>query len=156
MFQTCNGNQISVIRQRYIILKEILTKKCWFQDFEFLQVVKFMILIKIGKCMKKLSIQDRNLFWQPRKIPFWFAMLAGQETLLYLPSVKSMPSLLAATFIQPKYSKHWPYLLAATLDCSCSKIINLVLKYVLVFLLLFKFFGWKYIVKCSENSGLII
>ena len=40
-----------------------------------------------------------------------------------------------------KYSKHWPpYLLASTMDCGCSKILNHWL-----FLSLFKFFGWKYI-----------
>ena len=26
--------------------------------------------------------------------------------------------------IYPKYSKHWPYLLAYTMDCECSKILN--------------------------------
>ena len=26
--------------------------------------------------------------------------------------------------LYPKYSKHWPYLLAATMSCNCSKILN--------------------------------
>ena len=29
-----------------------------------------------------------------------------------------------AKFIYPKYSKHWPYLLAYTIDCDCSKMLN--------------------------------
>ena len=38
--------------------------------------------------------------------------------------------------IYPKYSKHWPYLLAATMDWDCSEVFNYGL-----FLLLFKFLG---------------
>ena len=49
-----------------------------------------------------------------------------------------------------KYSKHWPpYLLASTMDCGCSKILNHWL-----FLSLFKFFGWQFILNWMENSGL--
>ena len=31
---------------------------------------------------------------------------------------------LRSKVIYPKYSKHWPYLLAYTLHCDCSKILN--------------------------------
>ena len=50
--------------------------------------------------------------------------------------------------IYPKYSKHWTYTLAHTIDCVCSKMLNRGLHHGL-FLSLFKFFGWKYIL----NSG---
>ena len=42
--------------------------------------------------------------------------------------------------IHPKYAKHWPYTVAHTIDCVCSKMFNHGL-----FLSLFKFFGRKYI-----------
>ena len=39
--------------------------------------------------------------------------------------------------INPKYSKHWPYAVAHTIDCVCSKMLNHVLNHEL-FLSLFK------------------
>ena len=51
--------------------------------------------------------------------------------------------------IHPKYSKHWLYLLESTMVCSCCKILNHGW-----FLLLFKFFGWKYILNWIKNSRL--
>ena len=42
----------------------------------------------------------------------------------------------------PKFSKNWPYLLAYTMDCDCSKILNHGLNHGL-FLSLIKFLGWK-------------
>jgi putative flippase GtrA len=53
--------------------------------------------------------------------------------------------------IHPKYSKHWPYTLANTIDCVCSKMLNYGLNHGL-FLSLFKFFAWKYILNWI-NSG---
>ena len=50
--------------------------------------------------------------------------------------------LLIGKVINSKYSKDWPYLLAATMGCSCSKILNHGLNHRL-FLSLFKFCGWK-------------
>ena len=55
--------------------------------------------------------------------------------------------------IYPKYSKHWPYLLAATIDCGSSKILNCGLNHGLL-LLLFKVFLWKHILDWNEISGL--
>ena len=42
--------------------------------------------------------------------------------------------------IRPKYSKQWPYHLASTIGCGCSKVINHGLNHGL-FLPLFKFLG---------------
>ena len=42
--------------------------------------------------------------------------------------------------IRPKYSKQWPYHLASTIGCGCSKVINYGLNHGL-FLPLFKFLG---------------
>ena len=53
--------------------------------------------------------------------------------------------------IYSKYSKQWPYLLASTMNCGCSRILNHGLNHGL-FLSLFKFFGWKYILNWI-NSG---
>ena len=44
--------------------------------------------------------------------------------------------------IHTKYSKHWPYTVAHTIDCVCRKILNHGLNHGLLFSL-FKFFGWK-------------
>ena len=44
--------------------------------------------------------------------------------------------------IYAKYSKHWPYTVAHTIDCVCNKMLNHGLNHGL-FLALFKFFGWK-------------
>ena len=48
--------------------------------------------------------------------------------------------------IHPKYSKHWLSTVAHTIDCVCSKILNHGLYHGLLFSL-FKFFGWKNILK---------
>ena len=45
--------------------------------------------------------------------------------------------ILKAKVIHPKYSKHWPYTLAHTIDCVCSKMLNHGLNHGL-FLSLFK------------------
>ena len=52
-------------------------------------------------------------------------------------------------FIYPKYSKHWSYLLAASMNYGCSKMLSHGL-----FISLFKFYGWNYILYWIENSGL--
>ena len=44
--------------------------------------------------------------------------------------------------IYPKYSKHWSYTVAHTIDCVCSKMLNHGLNHEL-FLSLFKFFWMK-------------
>ena len=49
-----------------------------------------------------------------------------------------------------KYSKHWPYHLAATMNCGSSKMLNHGLNLEL-FLLIFKVFGWKYVPDWIEN-----
>jgi hypothetical protein len=53
--------------------------------------------------------------------------------------------------IYPKYSKHWPYTVAHTINWVCSKMLNHGLNHGLL-LSLFKFFGWKYILNWI-NSG---
>ena len=63
-----------------------------------------------------------------------------------------------AKVMYPKYSKvltnkHWPYLLAYTMDWDCTKMLNHGWNHGL-FLSLFKFFGWKYILNWNKNSGL--
>ena len=54
--------------------------------------------------------------------------------------------------IYPKYSKHWPYLLACTIDWDCSKILNHGFNHGF-FILFLKLFDWKYILNWIENSG---
>ena len=44
----------------------------------------------------------------------------------------------------PKYPKHWPYTVAHTVDCVCSKMLNHGINHGL-FLSPLKLFGWKYI-----------
>ena len=53
--------------------------------------------------------------------------------------------------VYPKYSKHWPFTVAHTIDCVCSKMLNHGLNHGL-FLLLFKFFGWKYILNWIKSG----
>ena len=55
--------------------------------------------------------------------------------------------------IHSKYSKQWPYLLASTMDCDCSKMLNHGFNNGL-YLSLFKIFERKYILNWTENSGL--
>ena len=64
-------------------------------------------------------------------IPFWtcrYASMHEQDKVIY-----------------PKYSEQWPYLLAYTMDCVCSKMLNHGS---------FKFFELKCILNLIENSGL--
>ena len=65
----------------------------------------------------------------------------------------TLPFCAGSKVIHPKYSKPWLYLLAATMCCICSKILNHGLNHGL-FLSLFMFFVWKYILNWIENSGL--
>ena len=60
---------------------------------------------------------------------------------------------LTVILIYPKYSKH--YLLSYTIDFDCCKMLNHGLNHEL-FLLLFKFVGWKNILNSIANSGLNI
>ena len=50
--------------------------------------------------------------------------------------------LLTKLYIPSMYSKHWPYTVASTIDCVCSKMLNNGLNHGL-FLSLFKFFWMK-------------
>ena len=40
------------------------------------------------------------------------------------PDMSGSPIEISGKVIQPKYSKHWHYHLAATMDCGCSRILN--------------------------------
>ena len=46
-------------------------------------------------------------------------------------------------FIYPKYSKHYPYTVAHTIDCGCSKVLNHGLNHRLFLSLFFFFFCMK-------------
>ena len=52
-----------------------------------------------------------------------------------------------AKVIHPKYSKQWPYTVARTIDCVCSKMLNHGLNYGL-FLSLFKLTLIEYVLAC--------
>ena len=85
------------------------------------------------------------MLWKVNVAYFWVAFWLGIDILhggfltwsseLYIPS---------------KYSKHWPYPLASTINCDCSKILNHVLSHGLFL----SRFGRKYVLNWIENSGL--
>ena len=53
--------------------------------------------------------------------------------------------------IYHKYSKHWPYTVAHTIDCCvCSKMLNHGLNHAL-FLSLLKFLWWRYILNWIDS-----
>ena len=97
----------------------------------------------------------QNRWWiSKRSTSCFFLVLGSSNTLAQnKQTVTISRTCMNIKVIYPKYSKHWPYLLAATIDCGSSKILNCGLNHGLL-LLLFKVFLWKHILDWNEISGL--
>ena len=90
---------------------------------------KWFLMIKtIAMFYKALSVPIHQVIdpFLVRHIPYVFKC-----TLLYFPwvfyttpSSTGISSWVWHKVIYPKYSKHWPYTVAHTIDCVCSKMLN--------------------------------
>ena len=113
-----------------------------FPPWSFLSTT-ICILRCIGKDWRGIEL-DMSLFVFQGNILIFFVLRRSSPAFRIEDSIGS-----PCKVIYPKYSKYWPYLLIATWDCICGKILNHRL-----FLSLFKFFGWKYILNWDKNLGL--
>ena len=132
--------------------------KLYFVQWKYLQCTCILqeLLMYTGRELQIIS--GWNWFW-----PYYFPRRGKYEINLdlswifdqkYYGNIERGGTNMIVTKVEhPKYySKHWPHLLAATMDCSYCKILKHGLYYGLC-LSRFEFSGWKYILNWIEKSG---
>ena len=80
------------------------------------------IHIKIQLYMQSRKLQVSLNFWAISFVEFIPQSTDSQTMTNHLSY--SLKALSTAKVIHPKYSKHWPYLLASSIDCGCSKMLD--------------------------------
>ena len=72
-----------------------------------------------------MVVYEKTFLWSSCMETFFFLLLQAckdVEEIFY--ALKSKKSKLCLWFLYTKFSKHWPYLLAATIDFGCTKMLN--------------------------------